>query len=213
MQKKKKPIFKRWWFWIIIAPIGIRIMLDINEDLKGGTDQAAKSTSTIQENKQNKSTSPLSIGMIQDEFVKAFNSKVKELDSNNLRIENLKVKKGTENDTFQHSFTKTFFIEGTVHKKTGEIRDLMLVGSGDGTLTSVADIFVSIGAIVAVTNPELKKEERGDVLNEIGLTDPNADIIGLKSASIRNGIKYSINAATELGIVFIVAHENQRYSK
>lgn len=67
-----------------------------------------------------------------------------------------------------------------------------------------------MGIIIAATNPEISKEERGNVLKELGLFDENVDISNLDKSAIRNGLKYRIQGSSEIGIMFSVGDVNDK---
>ncbi|MGO0062842.1 hypothetical protein ACTID9_22935 [Brevibacillus fluminis] len=152
---------------------------------------------------------PGTIGMNPEQFQKAFNKVAKD-NKIDLKISKITVEKGDAQDTFQYKFTKNLALLGTVNKKDGSIRDITLLGTGDGSFKSGADIMLGISLMIASTNPELPPDERGAVLEDLGLIGGEGGIMGLHNETIRNGMKYTIMTSEQLGIWFIVGDANEK---
>ncbi|MFD1955994.1 hypothetical protein ACFSL6_17905 [Paenibacillus thailandensis] len=152
---------------------------------------------------------PGTIGMTPEEFKEAFNSAAKEFDAS-FNINKLTVEEGQVQNTFQVMFTDNLGLTGTVNKKDGSVRDVMIMGAGDGTVESGTDIILAIGTLIASTNPTLTADERGDVLGDLGLLDENMNINDLDKSTIRNGIKYHIMGSDVIGIMFSAGDANEK---
>ncbi|NMM52052.1 hypothetical protein [Paenibacillus aquistagni] len=239
--QSKKPIFKRWWFWVIVVVLVFGIIGNTNSDQSAtevnktvppaaSSEDSLNKDSDNTETKQNsvdvdpksqenekidkdqavKKEFPLAtIGLTPEEFKSSFNSSSEEFDSD-LRIKNISVQDGELQDTFQYMFTANLGIVGTVNKSGGKIRDVMLIGNGDGSAKSGADIVIAMGIIIAATNPELSTEDRGEVLKELGLFDENVDVYNLDKNTVRNGIKYRIQGSEVIGIMFSAGDVNDK---
>lgn len=150
---------------------------------------------------------PGTIGMTPEEFKEAFNAAAKEFDSN-FRIGNITVEDGPVQDTFTVHLTDHLAIVGSVNKADGSVRDVLIMGQGDGSLSSGLDIMVAMGILIAATNPELTPEERGKVLEDLGLFDDTVDLTDHTASTIRNGIQYTLTASDMIGIVFSAGDAN-----
>lgn len=151
---------------------------------------------------------PGTIGMTPEQFKTTFNKAATEFESD-LIINNITVTEGAAQNSFQYMFTENLGIIGTVNKKDGSVRDVMLMGTGDGTLESGADILIGMGILITATNPELSADERGNVLRELGIID-SSDIMDLNKSTIRNGIRYKIMTSKDLGIWLSAGDANEK---
>jgi hypothetical protein len=152
---------------------------------------------------------PGTIGMNPEEFKTAFN-KASDTVKSSLKIKNIKVDDGQVQNTFQVMLTDKIAITGTVNKKDGSVRDVLLLGQGDGTAKSGTDIIVMIGTIIMATNSELSADDRGNVLRDLGLFDKNLDLNKLDKTTIRNGIKYHITGSDKIGLMFSAGDANEK---
>lgn len=151
---------------------------------------------------------PGTIGMTPEQFKTAFNKVAAEYQSD-LIINNITITEGVAQNTFQYMFTKNLGIIGTVNKKDGSVREVLLMGAGDGTVKSGADILIGMGILITATNPDLSDVERGNVLRELGVID-GGDIMDLNKSTVRNGIRYKITTSVDLGIWFSAIDANEK---
>lgn len=151
---------------------------------------------------------PGTIGMTPEQFKTAFNKVAAEYQSD-LIINNITITEGVAQNTFQYMFTKNLGILGTVNKKDGSVREVLLMGAGDGTVKSGADILIGMGILITATNPDLSDIERGNVLRELGVID-GGDIMDLNKSTVRNGIRYKITTSEDLGIWFSAIDANEK---
>lgn len=163
--------------------------------------QDNKATSTI----KNPQKEEPSLGYSAEEFRKRFNKASDEFKIN-LKITSIKVEPGQVQDTFQYQFTKSLGMVGTINKKDRQLRNVMIIGQGDGTSNSGFDIILSMGAVIAATNPDLNQSARGEVLKELGLMDENVDLHNLNKSTIRNNVKYNITSSDQIGIMFAASN-------
>jgi flagellar motor protein MotB len=152
---------------------------------------------------------PGTLGMTPTQFMVAFNESAEEFDST-LRIKNIKLEVGSLQNSFQHMFTENLGVIGTVNKQDNSVRDVLILGSGNGLASSGMDIFIAMGILIAATNPELAPDERGDILRDLGLMDENTDILNIDASTIRNGIRYNISGSEQIGIMFSVGDANDK---
>lgn len=221
---KKKRFYKKWWFWVIVV-VGL-----IYIGGSGGTNEPRDQPATpaVQTNSVAETTNtnlpepakkepeptkeedkkiPGTLGFTPEEFRDRFNKSAKEM-STDFKITDLKVKPGEVQDVFQYMLTKNLVITGAVNKLDGSVREVMILGSGDGTIDSGIDIIMSMAVLIDSVNPELSAEERGRILRELGIFGDNVDVNKLNGNTVRNGKEYWVSSSKELGIMFGVGDVN-----
>ena len=165
--------------------------------------QPAVNSSTTSE----ETTVPGSLGMTPEQFKDEFNRAAQELDFP-YTIKKITVQDGSAQNIFQYMFTDRLGLTGSVNKKDGTVRDVLLLGQGDGSLQSGVDIILAMGVLIESTNPELSPADRGKILKNIGILGDNVDVSNMEGSTIRNGIKYSINSSPQIGIMFSAGDAN-----
>lgn len=212
---------KKWWFMTVLVVIFAVVsgcsgnnetetttappVEEMINEPESEEDLEAAPTETEEAKAENEI--PGTIGMTPEEFKEAFNAAAKEFDSN-FRIGNITVEDGPVQDTFTVHLTDHLAIVGSVNKADGSVRDVLIMGQGDGSLSSGLDIMVAMGILIAATNPELTPEERGKVLEDLGLFDDTVDLTDHTASTIRNGIQYTLTASDMIGIVFSAGDAN-----
>lgn len=84
----------------------------------------------------------------------------------------------------------------------GEIQELVMIGQGTGM-----DNIRAIGFLIEVTNPDLEKEEVGQVLEDLHLFDD--EFPSNKGASVdKNRIYYHLSYDESTGVVFSISKVN-----
>lgn len=109
-------------------------------------------------------------------FRKAFNSTAKNLNLIDMTLGKLKVQDGAVQDVFTYKISDYVYLQGSINKSDRSVREVTMVGAGDGTAQSGTDILVTIGLLIASTNPDLTTEERAGVLQDLGLLSEGVDI-------------------------------------
>lgn len=160
--------------------------------------------------KVEQSSKPGDIGMDVEGFRKAFNSTATSLNLSDMTLGKLKVQDGAVQDVFSYKISDYVYLQGSINKSDGSLREVTMVGAGDGTAQSGTDILVTIGLLIASTNPGLTTEERAGVLQDLGLLSEGVDITQINQSTKRNGIKYTIKGSNELGIWFIASDANEK---
>lgn len=206
-------------FWLLVfigAATGDRTNQQAKDKPK--TEQTQKTTAPEQTQAQQASVQqpqasqpkiPGTLGFTPSEFKNRFNQAATEFKTE-LRISNLKVEPGSVQDTFQCQFTNSLGLVGSVNKADGSVRDIMIIGQGDGTAKSGMDIIMSMGILIAAANPELSANERGNILRDLGLLGDNVNLKNLDKKTVRNGRKYHINTSDVIGIMFSVGDANDK---
>ncbi|MEC2074578.1 hypothetical protein [Metabacillus fastidiosus] len=144
---------------------------------------------------------PGTLGIDPNEFKKRFNSAADEFQAN-FYINDLKINKGEVQDIAQVKLNDNIFLNITVNKADGSIRDVGMIAKGDGTSKSGTDIIFTMGILITSTNPSLTPDERGDVLKDLGLMDQGVDILNIDKETVRNNIKYHLMGSEQIGIMF-----------
>ncbi len=196
----KKPLWKRWWVWVIVILLLIGALGESNtQDTNTPVNQDNMQTTDTQLPKRE--AVPGSLDMTLEVFQQRFNDAAAGVDAN-FSINNLEIEKGEVQDSFHTMLTDNIGLLGTVNKADGTVRDVMIMGQGDGSLQSGVDIIIAIGTIIATVHPEFTPEKRGQVLTDLGLFDENMDITNLDSDTVRGQYKYWINSSPAIGIMF-----------
>lgn len=139
------------------------------------------------------------------EFTNTFNQYCAshELD---FRINSLKIKEGEAYDVFTYSLTDDLALSGSIIKSTGGVKEVTMLGSGDGTYTSGGNIILCMIAIIATVDPTIPAESRGKILRKLKMFgDKSVDITHMSQETIMNGIKYSIYSNPKIGFWFIAS--------
>ncbi|WP_203362470.1 hypothetical protein [Bacillus sp. REN10] len=148
-----------------------------------------------------------SLGYNLDEFAKRFNAASDEFKSD-FKINNPSVQSGKAQDVSQVTLNDNIILTITINKKDDTVRDVSMIGVGDGSQESALDILTVLGLIITTTNPDLSQNERGNVIKDLGLD--GSDIIGKEERTTRNGIEYYLSASKEIGILFSASNENDK---
>ena len=176
------------------------------EELK--KEPASKKAKPKKKTKQ--SSKPGDIGMDVEGFRKAFNSTAKRLNVD-ITLGKIKVKDGALQDTFSYKISDYVYLLGSVNKLDGSVREVAMVGAEDGSPQSGTDMLLTIGLLIASTNPDLTSEGRAGVLRDVGLLSKGVDVTKLRKSTTRNGIKYTFRGSEELfGLWFIVSDANEK---
>lgn len=175
------------------------------------TTKTAKQTPKTEVKKETKQEAPKAepkkpvsydIGFTPKEFEAKYNDfVVNQLKANQLQI-SVNVTSGQAQDVFEYKYNQHTFLQGSVKKDNGKIRDLSLVGMGMDTNESTKYL-LTVGSLIAVTNPSLSAEERGKVMMQ-NLDFTNTIKNRTKTRTTVNGVEYVLSADEKLGIWFIV---------
>lgn len=171
------------------------------------TEPATTDAAVKEENKEAKSEPETSTSALFDtpeSFKEAFNNYASSNDLDELQItDDLEVKEGEVQNTFQYMFNGHLGVIGTVNKSDGSVKEVTLLGSGDGSFKSGSNIILGMMAIIAAVDPGLKAENRIEILKDLGLLGgKDVDITNLSGKTERNGIKYFISSSEMMGLMF-----------
>jgi hypothetical protein len=97
-------------------------------------------------------------------------------------------------------------ISCTINKSDKSVSEIVLIAQGDGSMQSGVDILIAAGGVIHATNPDIKPEERGEILKQIGMMGDNVDIKKLDGKTVKNNIKYTGYYSDRIGIMFTASH-------
>lgn len=149
-----------------------------------------------------------SLGYNIEGFAKLFNIASQEFESS-FHIDNPSITDGEIQDVATIMLNDYIAMNVSINKEDKSVRDILMIGQGDGTVASGLDIMVTIGTIITATNPDLTPDERGDVLNELGLMD-EAGLSDEQKSAVRNGIKYTLESSDQIGIMFTAGNSDDK---
>lgn len=228
----KKPIYKKWWFWVVLLLLisAFGKMVGENEPTKQATPPAStepaqavvaeasvepkvtptEKPSPVPAAKSAEKQIPGTIGLTPDEFRESFNARSDAMSSDIKISQNLKVQDGKVQNTFQHMITDHIALTGTVNKADGSIRDVMMIGQGDGTAASGADTIVVMGLMILAVNPDIQTADVGNILDKLHILDEGVDLATIDESTTINGIRYRIMGSAELGLMFSAGDANDK---
>ncbi len=185
------------------------------QDSKGKTDKTESEVPTTKPEPKPATCNYFVVCKSLTEFKAIVNNSLKELQSP-LRINEFKMHDKGEGvcHAFQYTFDDELFIVGSLNPKDSSMRNVLLgwvfkenPTSYSHTRTTLNFLGI-INAFIAATNPTMSASDKGEILNDLGLFDFNADGLTLgesyKGGTIRNGISYTINISKGQSISFLV---------
>ena len=152
-------------------------------------------------------TEETSLDWDQADFENRFNSFIAE---NQLAITPLagQIEEGEVQNTLSYDLTPHSSMVAMVNKDTSKIKDIMMIGAGDGSEDSGLNIMVSLGSLIAAADPTLSAQDRGAIMKELGFGDETKDLMNLKEETSRNGIKYKMNSSELTGFILGVTKDS-----
>lgn len=152
-------------------------------------------------------TEETSLDWDQADFENRFNSFIAE---NQLAITPLagQIEEGEVQNTLSYDLTPHSSMVAMVNKDTSKIKDIMMIGAGDGSEDSGLNIMVSLGSLIAAADPTLSAQDRGAIMKELGFGDETKDLMNLKEETSRNGIKYKMSSSEITGFILGVTKNN-----
>ncbi|MED4401341.1 hypothetical protein ABET41_08085 [Metabacillus fastidiosus] len=168
-------------------------------DQKVQEKQEKETEAKVEEEKQK---IPGTLGFKPNDLKDRFNAITDEFKMDSFRINELKVEKGEVQDVAQVKLTENIVLNITINKADGSVRDVSMLAGGDGTRESGTDILLTIGMLITSTNLDLSADERGKVLEDLGLMDENVDILNIDKETVRNNVKYHLMGSEQIGFMF-----------
>jgi hypothetical protein len=125
-------------------------------------------------------------------------------DANGLKmnISQLEHSRGEGNNTFRYEFSGYLGLVGTL-SPDNSVKGLTMIAAGEkDSLSTGTDFMTVVGGIIAACDPVLTADNRGDIIEAVGLTDVRS-LLGRDAKSrIINGVKYWAMADPSSGIWF-----------
>lgn len=161
-------------------------------------DEKDKGEKKKDESKPKEPTLPFTV----NEFRKRFDDAADEFELTYRSNKSAEITKGDVYDTQQVITASDYVNAFATLSKDGGIINISMIGVGDGSDNSGFEILASIGTIIAAAQPKLSPEERGVILNELGLSDGRAEED--MQSTTRDNIKYSLSINDLTGVMFFV---------
>lgn len=146
----------------------------------------------------------LSIGITPDNFIKSFNKESKRINAG-LEIKNSDIVEHKVKDTFNYQLTDYIYLIGEVNKENGELWDVGILGSTDGTSDSAAELLVAAGLLFSSVQPGAEVSDGGEILNKLGFFEKDSDLTNINNSIVKNGLLYSVLHKQDIGVMFHVA--------
>jgi hypothetical protein len=136
-----------------------------------------------------------------DAFKDAFNNFCRKSNFD-YSINDITVGEGEVQNTFQIMLNTNVGFIGAVNKSTGSVKEITMIGSGDGSANSGIDIMQGMACVIGSADPSLAPGERGEILTALGILDKTKNIYNLQASKDVNGVHYWINSSELTGIMF-----------
>lgn len=135
-----------------------------------------------------------------------FNSISSEVESS-LRITQIRIREGEPDNLgkiIEYEFSNHLSLVGRLNRNDNSIATLSIGLREAESPTEIADFILATLFLIATTNPELKPDERGNIMKEIGFTDPthNDSKETWAGKTVKNGNQFSIVSMYGQGIIF-----------
>ncbi|BEV15810.1 hypothetical protein HBDW_25980 [Herbaspirillum sp. DW155] len=147
-----------------------------------------------------------SLGMTPEEFRRQFNTQMAIVDEH-YKLPKFDIQRGDVNDAFSHQLASNVGLVGTVSKKSGEMKEI-LVMLGAGKKYSDKETLMALAVTVVVAeaaNPDIDKEIIGAVIPKM-ITKALGNIDNGKSEELTvGGVTYLAAASAVTGLMFSVS--------
>jgi len=138
------------------------------------------------------------------QYIKRFNESLAAIEQP-MRMRKKKETDTGENKIIQVTINKNLTMLIQERKDNGLVDYLTFIGTGDGTLNSGVDLLFGLACVVmAVENPQMTRDERGDISRDLGATDKKFPNAGEERTFVRKGVEYKLSKSKELGIWLLV---------
>lgn len=210
--QSRKDVFKTFFiagtFCFFVFALMVPSTSDDNKDENSGNQTVANiDNSPVKPAEPVKSSVPVAeevkppkeLPMTYTEFVKRYNTAIKNLSGENT----IKVKEKSDNGEFlsiQFSTkSKHIGIVADANNKTNVLKSIIFIGTGDGTLQSGINILVGMTALVmAIEDPSMPIALRKTIVEDMGFTENRLSESG-KIEFVRKGVKYIATQSENMG--------------
>lgn len=135
------------------------------------------------------------------DFKTAFNKAVSETKLDYV-IGELAITEGNLHNTFHTTLNRNLALLGTMEKETGKVLDVMMIGTGDGSIKSATDIFQCMATLMVAVDPNMPAKESSMILKELGVLGNPENIMHLDTHTERKGINYFLTSSETTGFTF-----------
>lgn len=143
-----------------------------------------------------------------DEFQQRFNAMATENELE-FQVRSIDIEEGSVNNTFEYHFNDHIGILGALNKADNSVISVTMIGTGDGTEASGANIIVMMLGLIATADPSIKPDDRPKLLKRMGMFTDENDVTNMDAHTVQNGLKYSISSSPTMGIWFSVSSANE----
>lgn len=186
--------------WVILIVFSFWLIGKCSSDESESTTAETKPKSEQQRNEQSMSTQKKGVVFTSAaDFRQAFNTQSKRL-SFDYKLDRIKVDAGEVQNTFTVKLAEEIMLLGIVSKQNSGVKEVMLImGAG----ASAIDFLALVAILIATAEPNISADERGKILDDIGVFNSSAEELRDFNKSIqRNDIKYGFMANDVTGISF-----------
>lgn len=194
---------------VLAAYIGENGMKDSKNEVEQTSstdeDSSTENIESISDKSDSEEDEHYEINFTPDEFEEHYNEEAVNLlgeDSLNIHV---KVKEGEKENLMIYDFDNGISLIGGVDKDSFEITNLMLIKQGEIDKKWLSDYYKIISVLMNVFNPQMTKEDRGNLLF-VDLDADNVIINHEVKKKLYHGLEYSLNYSNEkLGLLFSVS--------
>lgn len=141
------------------------------------------------------------LAMSPGEFASRWDQAAAEFDMGQLAIGALDVSDGDAQNVFQEMLADNLVLMGTV-LHSGELRDVLLMAQASTDDSENLQVIASWGILIASLSPELSTDERGEVLEELGVFGDRWTEDGYEATATRGDVRYQLTYSEMIGWMF-----------
>lgn len=131
---------------------------------------------------------------LEDRWARAVN----EFGSQNLQLKDFSVDDSGVRTVFQANVAPTVEMLGSI--VDGRVAEIMTLSQGSSDHSQNADVLLSWGLLIAAAHPDLTPDQRGEVLDQLGVNDSN-DFTndGHDATVVRDDVEFSLQFSEVIG--------------
>ncbi|MDR2179385.1 MAG: hypothetical protein LBP21_03660 [Synergistaceae bacterium] len=145
------------------------------------------------------------LGMTPTEFMNKFNAFMESI-KHPMAIPTITLEKHDVHDAFRHFFSENIGLAGVMQKADKRLLSLTVLGAPIGN-DERWDLMLIYGAIIAVVNPELNEDQRGELVTSLMMDSSGS--LQQQSIQVRKDIKYEFKIDDTFGIQFYVTNAEE----
>lgn len=149
---------------------------------------------------EGKSLPPISREATPEAFQTSWNAAATEAEED-LELPPVEIHSGEEQDTFEHLFSEDLGLLAAVERDRGTVSGVTIVGTPSEAI-GATEMLISWGVLVWTLHPDFTAAERGEVLDNLGVTERGVDLYQLGATTSRDGVEYSVTGSEEHGVFF-----------